>query len=263
MKNINRKKTKNCISLLLMGGGILLSAATQKTFATPSTLGYYPSTDIYSKSTFHLDVDTYGRATKTDAAISTGLTYGIGSEHDGLFGRSEIGFDYLLNLGGSVPVDSHGNNLPASERLLFNAKTQLYNDNSHGVRLVAGFWGVGNKNIFAPDVGYILGSKAFDWGRVHLGLAHSFAKDATISTLDGNHDHTYLQLGYDRYLTKKLQFAMDYYSGKSSISGIQPTFYYYVNDQADFGIGYLRYNDKDISPSRNQIYLCFDYNFGK
>lgn len=245
-----------------MAAGVL-GAGAKSADATPATLGFYPAPDIYPKGTFHLDVDSYGQSTKTNASTSVGLTYGIGPEHDGLLGRSEIGADYILSLGGSTPTDpDNGNTLSGGKRLLFNAKTQLYNNDAKGVRVVTGFWGVGSEDVFAPEVGYILGAKSFKWGRVSAGLAHSFADDETISTLDGDHDKTYLHLAYDKMLTKKLQFAVDWYSGKSAISGVQPTLYYYVNDKASFGLGYFRLNDRDISPSRNQIYLCFDYNFG-
>ena len=236
--------------------GLLVKPAA----ATPATLGFYPATDIYGKGVFHLDVDTYGRATKTDALTSVGLTYGIG-EKDGIFGRSEIGADYVLSLAGSIPTDlGDGSTLGGQKRFLLNAKTQLYNNDDSGVRFVAGVWGVGGNDLFAPNVGYLLGSKSFKFGRIHVGVAHAFDK-ANVTTLAGNDATTYLQLGYDKMLTKKLQFAVDYYSGKSAISGVQPTLYYYVNDKASFGLGLMRFNDQSVAP-RNQTYICFDYNFG-
>ncbi len=232
-------------------------------FATPATLGYYPSTDIYGKGIWHLDVDSYGRGANADASISTGLTYGFGKGSDSAFGRNEIGADYLLSLGGATPRDlNSGERLSSSKRVLGNFKTQLYSNDRKNVRVVAGGWLLGSKDIYAANVGYVLGSKTFKFGRIHVGLAHSFSKKETIATLDGDSDRTYLQLGYDRYLTKKIQFAVDYYSGKSAISGVQSTLYYYLNDKASLGIGYFRLNDKDISPTRNQVYLSFDYNLG-
>lgn len=239
----------------------LLGSLAKPAAATPATLGFYPATDIYGKGTFHLDIDTYGRATKTDALTSVGLTYGIGDK-DGLLGRSEIGADYILSLGGSTPLDiDSGTSLSGRKRFLLNAKTQLYNNSDSGVRLVTGVWGVGGDDLFAPNVAYLLGSKSFKFGRIHAGVAHAFDK-ANITTPAGNDTTTYLQLGYDKMLTSKLQFAVDYYSGKSAISGVQPTLYYYVNDKASFGLGLMRFNDKSIAPTRNQVYICFDYNFG-
>lgn len=258
---MRNKKLAGLAGLAVAAG--VLGSLVKPAAATPATLGFYPATDIYGKGVFHLDVDTYGRGAKTDALTSVGLTYGIG-EKDGLFGRSEIGADYVLSLGGATPIDLSdplGRATSGRKRFLLNAKTQLYNNDENGVRLVTGFWGVGDDDLFAPNVGYVAGSKSFKWGRVHVGVAHAFDK-ANVTTLAGNDDTTYLQLGYDKMLTKKLQFAVDYYSGKSAISGVQPTLYYYVNDKASFGLGLMRFNDQSIAPTRNQTYICFDYNFG-
>ncbi|HVF11237.1 MAG TPA: hypothetical protein VNA16_10560 [Abditibacteriaceae bacterium] len=243
------------VGMVLLATGAALHGLNREAAATPATLGFYPATDIYGKGSFHLDVDTYGVALKTDSVVSTGLTYGIGPERNGLLGRSEIGFDYLLSLGGSTPSTD------TFKRLLFNAKTQLYNNDAAGTRIVGGVWGLGNKEIFAPNVGYLLGSKTFKWGRIHLGVAHSFA-DEEIIAVGADADKTSLHLAYDRYITPKLQFAVDFYSGKNAYAGVQPTLYYYVNDKASFGLGLMHFNAESVAPARNQIYLAFDYNFG-
>lgn len=236
----------------------LLSVTAGAAFATPSTLGFYPSTDIYSQGTVHLDVDTYSKGLLKDSTQTVGLTTGIGDK-DTIFGRTEVGVDLLHKSAGATPRDASGDSLGIGKRLLFNAKTQLYS--SKDVRLVAGIWGLGSDAIPAPDVGYVLGSKSFSWGRVHLGLAHSFAAESSLTTPDGNHDQTYLALGYDRSLTKKLSFAVDYYSGKSAISGIQPTFYYALTKNTGVGLGLMHFTDGSIGPSRNQVYLCIDSTF--
>lgn len=259
---IHSKKLLMGITGVAMSIGVL-GGSLKPVLATPATLGFYPASDIYSKGTYHLDVDSYGRNTKMDAVTSVGLTGGLGDK-DGILGRSEIGVDYLMSAGGGTPVDPDtGNSLSGSKRFLLNAKTQLYNNDEKGVRLVAGVWGVGSKKIYAPNVAYVLGSKSFEWGRVHVGVAHSLARKETIATPAGNDDRTFLHLAYDRPITKKLSFAVDWYSGKSAISGVQPSLYYAVNDKASFGVGLMRFNDKSVAPSRNQLYLCFDYNFGK
>jgi hypothetical protein len=254
-----KKHLLGSIAAAALAAGVL-GTTVKPASATPATLGFYPATDIYPKGNFHLDVDTYGRATKMDGVTSYGLTYGIGPERNGILGRSEVGVDYINTLGGSVPTNSDGNTLSGRKRLLYNAKTQLYNNDKSGVRLVAGFWNVGSDDIFAPNIGYLLGSKAFKWGRVHVGVAHAFDK-SNVTVTEDDDDTTYLQLGYDRMLTKKVQFAVDYYSGKSFVSGVQPTLYYYVNDKASFGLGLMHFSSKHVAP-RNQVYLCFDYNFG-
>lgn len=224
-------------------------AGNRPASATPSTLGFYPSTDIYVDKTFHLDVDTYGQGLKTNGTDSVGLTYGIGTK-DGFLGRNEIGLDYITNSG-----------LSANKRAIFNAKTQIYNNDTSKTRVVAGIWGLGQKAVAAPDIAYLLGSKSFEWGRVHLGVARALANAATVAAPSGSSDRTNLQLGYDRMLTSKLSFAVDFYTGKNAYSGVQPTLYYAVNDKASFGLGLMRFNDSTVAPARNQVYACFDYNF--
>lgn len=234
--------------------------STPKAAATPSTLGFYPSTDVYGRGVFHFDADSYGRATRADAAVTGGLTYGIGPDRDGIFGRTEVGLDYIFSLGGAAP-SSFG--VQGEKRLLGNIKTQLFNNDASATRVVAGVWGIGDADIFAPNVAYVTGSKSFEFGRVHLGLARSLSDRGVVATPAGESDRTNLHLGYDRYFANnKLQFAVDYYSGKSGYSGIQPTLYYYVNDKANFGLGLFRLNDSSVLPTRNQVYICFDYNFG-
>lgn len=232
-----------------------ISAAVKPAAATPATLGFYPATDIYGKGTMHLDFDSYGRGIKADGLVSSGLTYGIGPDTDKAFGRSEIGFDYLLSAAGGTPAIDTG------KRFLFNAKTQLYNNDATGTRVVIGGWGLGNKQAGAPGIVYLTGSKTFEFGRVHLGVAQSLANKAIITAGPGEDDKTSISLGYDKMLTDKLQFAVDMYTGKNLYSGIQPTLYYYINDKANFGLGLMRFNSKNVGPSRNQVYVCFDYNF--
>ncbi|MDF2439180.1 MAG: hypothetical protein JWN98_164 [Abditibacteriota bacterium] len=267
LRNNSRFTTRHTIlkKALTTGAAVLATGtvghlSTSKASATPSTLGFYPSTDIYGRGVFHYDADSYGRATRADAAVTTGLTYGIGPDRDGIFGRSEVGLDYTLSLGGVAP-SSFG--VEGQKRLTGNIKTQLFNNDASATRVVAGIWGIGDAEIFAPNVAYVTGSRSFQFGRVHLGLARSLSDRSVVATPSGNSDRTNLHLGYDRYFANnKLQFAVDYYSGKSGYSGIQPTLYYYINDKANFGLGLMRFNDSTVAPARNQVYLCFDYNFG-
>jgi hypothetical protein len=249
----NMSRSRNVITALAVFGGGMLSGG-HAAHATPSTLGFYPSTDIVPKKIFHLDVDTYGRALRTDVGTTVGLTTGIGPDRSGILGRTEIGADYIIG-GPLTAVQS------SSRRLTFNVKTQLFENTDSATRVVAGVWGVGSNTIAAPDVAYVLGSKAFDFGRISVGLAHATANRDNVTTPSGNSDRTYLQLGYDKVITSKFSVAVDFYSGKSAISGVQPTVYYAVNDKASFGLGLFRLNDSSIAP-RNQVYACFDYNFG-
>ena len=148
-----------------------------------------------------------------------------------------------------------------ANRCYFNAKTQLYDDAEKGVRVVGGLWLAGDtNNALVSNTGYLLASKSFKFGRIHAGVAHAFSD----KNIGGNAaDNTFLQLGYDRALTPKILFVADYYSGKSLISGVQPTLYYSVNDKASFGLGYFFSNEpKGTGFNTDQLYLCFDYNFG-
>ncbi len=242
---------KKLVAAGVAASAILGVASIKPAAATPATLGFYPSTDIYGDRAFHLDVDRYSTSdfAGTGAGDTAGITYGIG-DREGAFGRSDVGFDYFSNSG-----QNFGNSL------FFNAKTQLYNDADKGVRVVGGLWLAGDTgNPLVSNVGYLLASKAFDFGRVHVGVANAFSDD----NLGANADTTFLHLAYDRAITKdgKFVFVADYYSGRSPISGVQPTIYYNFNDKADFGIGYFFNNAARGAGNADQLYLCFDYNFG-
>jgi hypothetical protein len=232
--------------LTVLGASIL---GSRPAAATPATLGFYPSTDIYGDKSFHLDVDSYRPNNFGGEGFDTfGITYGIGDK-DKAFGRTEIGFDHILNSNGAIASNKF------KDHILLNAKTQIYNNADSGIRAVAGVWLLGSRQAGAANVGYVLGSKSFKWGRVHAGVAHAFRDQGAASD-------TFIQLGYDKVLTKKISFAADFYSGRGPLSGIQPTLYYAVNDKASFGIGYFINRELAGAGDNDQLYLCFDYNFG-
>jgi len=240
---------RNIHKLVVAGLAIAASAtfAVKPAAATPSTLGFYPSTDIYGKGVFHLDVDNYSKDAQSSLFTTSGITYGVGPDTDKAFGATEIGFDYNFT--------EFGTKVKADKRILFNAKTQLLSKD--GLKIVGGGWSLGDKKAGAFNYGYLAGSKSFEFGRVTVGVAHAFEKGPFAKSSD----RTSLQLGYDKMLTKELQFAVDWYSGSGPQSGVQPTLYYYVNDKADFGLGYFRTNKNIAGVNQNNIYLCFDYNF--
>jgi hypothetical protein len=245
-----RHNIKSCIqSRLILAGALAATmglAGSRPALATPSTLGFYPSTDLVADRGFHLDIDTYRANGISDPGFDTGgLTAGFGNTEKA-FGRTEAGFDYV----------SSGAATGLGDRLLFNAKTQLYSNPDSGLRVVGGGWLLGGRGAGAPNIGYVAGSKALKQGRVTLGVAHAFRNQPAGTS------ETFLQLGYDRMLTSKLSFAADFYSGKGPFSGIQPTLYYAVNDKAGFGIGYFFNSEPTGGANNDQLYLCFDYNFG-
>lgn len=258
-------KAQSAIGLMAAAVAVM-GLQTRPASAAPASLTIYPSTDIYPKGNWHLDSDIVsGSNFRNTTFASAGINYGIGPERNGLFGRSDIGLEYL-------PAPLSG--VSGSNRLVLNAKTQLFNRlvmSARGpmsTRLVFGLRGFGNKgnpatgNSTAPkDVIYLLGSHLTPFGRVHVGVAHSFAEKAFLTTPAGNAARTYLQLGYDVPISKQARFAVDYYTGKSTISALAPSIIYEVDDRAAFQLGYIRYNDSSINP-RNQIYGALDYDFG-
>lgn len=231
------------VGAVAMVVGVMLSASAERAHATPAGLANYPSTDIYTKNNFHFDADTFASTSGDSVGSSLGLSYGLGPEKDGVFGRSDIGFDYVTSTGGGINF---------GKRLLVNGKTQLYNDSAAQTRVVAGFYGVGSRDIGAGNWIYLLGAKGFEFGRVHVGVAHALRDNVAGS-------RTVLQLGYDKSLSKDLLFAVDFQSGKGQF--IAPSMIYNLNDKAGLQLAYLR-GGSETGP-RNQLYLGFDYNFGK
>lgn len=248
LSNVVRKAFGIGATTLAIAGAL---CGAKSAHATPAGLTFFPSTDIYGAGNYHFDADTFvdSGSSNTGAQVnSIGLTYGFGKEDDSAFGRNEIGFDYVSNY--------FGISANTGERLLLNAKTQLFNNED--TRVVAGIWGVGNKKLYAPDVAYITGSKNFSFGRVHLGVARSLQKEEIVGK-----DRTNLTVGYDKvFAGGKLQFTVDYYSGKNTYSALAPGLIYYINDKAAVQVGYIKPNDETLFGAKSQVYLGFDYNFG-
>ncbi len=264
-----RSVVRRLATATIMAACILTCTLTgaQHTQASPANLTIYPSTDIYPKGNWHLDSDIVSGSNFRDTTFaSAGINYGLGPDRNGLFGRTDIGIEYL-------PAPLSG--VSGSNRLVLNAKTQLFNrmyQTARGpmsTRLVFGLRGFGNKgnpgigNSTAPkDVIYLLGSHVLPIGRVHLGVAHSFAERAFLLTPAGNAARTYVELGYDVPISKQARIAVDYYTGKSTISALAPSIRYALDNRGSFQLGLIRYNDSSLKP-RHQIYGAFDYDFGR
>lgn len=228
--NLKAVVSKKVVALGVLAAVAGLGTMSKPAQATPAGLTFYPSTDIYGKGNFHFDSDTFLDQDDTDNGLffsSLGLSYGTGPDRDGFFGRSEVGFDYITS----------GSGLSFGKRFLGNAKTQLYNNDDSQIRAVAGVWGLGSEDAFAPNIGYALVSKNFpSIGRFHVGVARSFQDEDTVGD-----DRTNLQLGYDRvFANGKLQFTLDYMTGDTSYSVVAPGLIYYINDKASFQVGYIK-----------------------
>jgi len=231
---------------VLAAGLALATAYTAKPAAAlPSELGAFPSTDIYGKENWHIDVYSYGRGLKTNDFVGVGLIYGVGPDTSKIFGATELGIDY--------------NEIPGAEvkfRGALNIKTQLLSTAS-GEKVVIGTYNLGNKQTWSDSI-YLVGAKTFKWGRVHVGVEQALSKEYV------TRDRTGLQLGFDKALTPTISFACDYLSGDNQIGGVQPTLYYALNDKASVGLGYFITNASPSSglvADKGQLYAAFAYNF--
>lgn len=227
-----------------MGAG--LCATSRPAAATDSGLGFYPTADIYPNGNFHFDYDTFGRGLRTDVGTSVGLEYGFGKGGDGIFGRNEIGFDYLTSSGAGFGSNS------AEDRISLNFKTQLYNNDESGTRLAIGVSGLGAKQNFGAIDARLLGYKTFSFGRVHAGVWRAFGRAAGVDDTSG------LQLGFDRSLGKRTIIGIDWRSGPTGFAA--PCIIYNLNDKAGIELAIGRANSSNVAP-RYQTYLAFDYNF--
>lgn len=230
-------------ALLTMSAAIGLSAPAH---ATDSGLGFYPTADIYPDGNFHFDYDTFGRGLRTDVGTSVGLEYGFGKGGDGIFGRNEIGVDYLVSSGAGFGSGS------AEDRIALNFKTQLYNNDDSGTRIALGVAGLGAKQNFGSVDLRLLGYKTFGFGRIHAGLWRSFGRAAGVDDTGG------LQLGFDRSVGKKVIIGGDWRTGPTGF--LAPCLIYNLNDKAGIEVCVGRANSAAIAP-RYQTYLAFDYNF--
>ena len=224
----------------VMGAGLM--ATTKTASATDSGLGFYPTADIYPSGNFHFDYDTFGRGLRTDIASSVGLEYGFGKGGDGIFGRNEIGFDYITSGYASAS---------ASDRIALNFKTQLYNNDDSGTRLALGVANIGEKTNFARIDLRLLGYKTFGFGRVHAGVWRGFGRG-------GVDDTSGIQLGFDRSIAKNVIIGADWRSGPTGF--LAPCVIYNLNDKAGIELCVGRANSSGVAP-RWQTYLAFDYNF--
>ena len=239
--SVYRRISLAATAITLAGGALLGGAKPAQ--AGPSGLSYYPSTDIYPKGNIHFDADYFASVNgKSSSFQTTGFEYGLGPERDGLFGRTEIGLDYLTSASGL----NHG------DRLFFNVKTQLFNDSKSGTRATLGAYGVGSRDVGASNYVSLLGSKAFSFGRITAGVAYALRDDFVDKK-------TSFQLGYDKALNDKFILAVDYQTGKSQ--AFSPGIIYLINDKAGVQLSYVR--GGSAFTDRNQFYFGFDYNFGK
>lgn len=252
----------------LFAAAALMLAPVQARADGNSLIGY-PQSNIIAKNAFHVDWDTVGTGPKTDVFSAIGITYGLGSglrgrrgdgsDKNGFLGRAEVGIDYLLTAGTTVPTF-----VPTNERFYMNFKVQVYQDDATKTRVVAGMYNLGANSLRTARELYLLVSEDRPWGKIQVGVTHAFGKEEGLKTPAGHADRTYFQLSYNRHLWQRLFGAYAGYSGKSTQSRQSVAVAYYVDNtyKGSFAIGYLLYNDKSVRPSRNQVYFGFDYDWG-
>jgi hypothetical protein len=206
--------------------------------ARPSGTALAPSTDILPGGTARVDVFT-SRAEEIDLDLGddvfTGVEFGAGPDRDGLFGRTEVGFDYLFKGKG------YENSLSDNERFAFDFKTQLFGNDPKGTRLVAGAWQVGRSSTNVPQaqVGYLSGSKVWSWGRLGLGVHHAFGDAFAASVAPAR--RTALHASYEQLVSKKFHIIVEHMTGEA-LGGTALTAYYYFNYDFSLQVGALRGN---------------------
>jgi hypothetical protein len=212
-------------AILIVTCMLILTGAVQ---STPSTLIWIPSTDIQA-GTPHLGIDALSAAgSAEDPATDFGLTFGNG--------RYEWGVDYLEGI---------------DDPIYLNAKALLKGETQASPRLVAGVYSFGTDDATAYDIFYLLGSKSFGFGRLTAGYGIG-RKEAL------GEDNAMLLLGYDKMLSDKWGFAMDYQGGKSSFGAFSAGATYAINPSTSVIVGYTWFNDDAFADC---LTTQFDMNF--
>jgi len=252
---------------LLASLAVLLMAAANARADGNSLIGY-PQSNVIPRNAFHIDFDTVGKGANANAFTGFGITYGLGSllqgrpnggrETGGFLGRAEVGVDYILSAGQSVPA------VPSQDRFYFNFKVQLYEDGASRTRIVAGGYNLGARSLYTARELYVLVSREHSWGKLQLGVTHALGPKEGLITPAGHADSTYAQLSYNRHIVGRLFGAFAGYTGLSTQSRTSVALAYYLDPQykGSFAIGVLRYNDRSVLPGRDQVYFGFDYDWG-
>lgn len=187
-----------------------------RTFATPSTLIWIPSTDIQAVGTTHFGVDVYA-PTEGSSLLVTGLTFGSR--------KIEYGFDYLRQDGLEDP-------------LRLNIKALLRDEGKHTPRIVIGAFDIGSGA--ASNIAYMLASKSIGTCRVTGGWA--IGKKSTMGE-----DNSTVLLGVDANLSDRWWGAIDYQSGKSGFGALSAGISYRFTPKTSLILGYDWYNASELS----------------
>jgi hypothetical protein len=205
---------KNITAVAL--GALVLLGSCLPVLATPSTIIYIPSTDVQAPKTMHLGLDTYftfdGKGVGN--TVDTGLTWG--------FKKFEVGVDHV---GGT------------DDPFMGNIKFQALTESSKMPAISLGAYNLGGKkNGLAGNLWYVLGSKTFQFGRLHLGYQHGEKSRVGV-------DENMLLAAWDKQLNKKWWGAADYASGDSAFGALSFGAGYTFSENTSVVFGYDIYNN--------------------
>lgn len=208
-----------------IGCFVIIASVTAAAWATPSTNLWNPSTDIQPTGILHLGIDNYftleepgqsGYAFPTD----TGLTYG-------LLPGLEVGLDAFL---------------PQTSPLAFNAKYGIAEKGMLPALAVGGFGFGTQPGATDQNLIYAVGSKIFPFvGRLTAG--YFTGNDKLLLDPAGNKDNSGLILTWDKNVSDKLWFSVDYAGTRSALGATFYGFSCVFAENTSVIFGYGTYNN--------------------
>ncbi len=203
--------------------------------ATPSTLVWIPSTDIQPRGTWHLGLDNYFTARKTDQAT----VYDLGLEYGLAGGRAEVGLDYVS---------------PNDDPVFLNAKYLLAAEQGRRPALVLGGFGFGTqRGVTDYNLLYLAGAKTVGPARLTLGYCRG--KRRTLGR-----DPDMVLAGVDGILDRggKWWGAVDYQSGKNAFGALGMGVAYSFAPNVSVLVGQVWYSAPGV---RDTLTTQVDINF--
>jgi len=252
----------------------MTALAAAISFAAAPAAADNNSTAILPQDKMRLELIMVGNGIKTDGHTAVGLIYGLGPDKPRPFGRWEVGLEYVLSAGPfagvaipqstdpTVPTNGLPPSINSQQRVFWNIKTQLYDNPATGVRVALGGYLLGSSKAHAGNLGFLAISKQTKkYGYFHTGYVRSFSPRSVRNTPGGNGDRDYFQLDYAYPVLPRLIAGFNFYTGKSQASVFFPAIIYFLtpNYDSSITIGDFRWNDSSVRPTRDQLYIQFDY----
>ena len=244
LSNLSINGGLNMKKLFLAVMVCIVCFGTTKTYSTPSTQIWIPSTDIQAFLKPHIGWDAYattnGNAAAQFSFISNGgLTMGLLPFNKvGL----EAGVDYR-DLSGT-----HGN------PIYFNAKLGVPEDSLFKFQpaIAIGAYDFGTKkNVTNYNVTYGLLAKTFPIvGRISVGGYKGMGPDVLWTSSKGKVENSGALVSWDRVMSEisdKLWLAIDYQSGNNGYGALSFGGAWNFAPNVGVILGYDIYNDKDLA----------------